>query len=67
MPDAPPEHTDAEYYGMFMTALSGLVDDAELSGYSLEGISLLRSARERFMAEFLERRPDAWRRNGGVK
>ena len=60
MPDKPHEHTDADYYGMFMTGLFGLIDDAELSGYSPDGIALLRSARDNFWAEFRDRHPDAW-------
>ena len=60
MPDKPPKHTDADYYGMFMTGLFGLLDDAELSNYSSEGIALLRAAKDRFWAEFRERHPGAW-------
>jgi hypothetical protein len=55
-----PPYTDADYYGFFMTGLFGLVDDAELSGYSPEGIALLREAQDLFWREFRKRHPDAW-------
>lgn len=48
MPENIPPYTDADYYGFFMTGLFGLVDDAELSGYSPEGIALLRQAQDFF-------------------
>jgi len=54
------KHTDADYYGFFMTALLGLVDDAELSGYSQEATESLRRARDLFMQEFLARHPGHW-------
>jgi len=57
-----PKHSDADYYGMFMTGLFGLLDDAELSGYSPEGIAHLRQARELFWAEFNHRHPGHWNR-----
>ena len=57
------EDKDAEYYGYFMTALFGLVDDAELSGYDPDGQKHLRQARDLFMAEFLRRHPNAWRQD----
>lgn len=53
-------HTDADYYGMFMTGLFGLIDDAELAGYSAEGIEHLRAARELFWKEFHQRHPNQW-------
>jgi hypothetical protein len=34
------EHTDGDDDGMFMTGLFGPIDDAELLGYSQEGIAL---------------------------
>jgi hypothetical protein len=55
-------HTDADYYGFFMTALLGLVDDAELSGYSREATESLRRARDLFMQEFHSRHPEHWRK-----
>ncbi len=58
--DNTPLESDAAYYGYFMTALFGLVDDAELSGYSAEGIEHLRKARELFWREFQARHPDGW-------
>jgi hypothetical protein len=55
-------HDRAEdYYGSFMTALFGLVDDAELSGYSPEATALMRQAQELFWAEFMQRHPGAWK------
>lgn len=60
MPQNPIEHTDADYYGYFMTALMGLEDDASLSGYSQAGQELLREAIKIFMAEFEERHPGKW-------
>jgi len=44
MPQNTPPYTDADYYGFFMTSLFGLVDDAELSGYSPDATTLLRQA-----------------------
>ena len=58
--NAPP-HTDAHYYGMFMSGLYGLADDAELLGYSAEATALLLQAKELFMREFRARHPDAWK------
>jgi len=58
-----PQHTDAAYYGFFMTGLLGLLDDAELSGYSAAGVAHLRRAREEFWREFQTRHPDAWKRS----
>jgi hypothetical protein len=52
--------SDADYYGMFMTGLFGLVDDAELSGYEPKGVVHLRLARDLFWAEFQRRHPGAW-------
>jgi hypothetical protein len=60
MPQNTPPYTDAEYYGFFMTSLFGLVDDAQLSGYSPEGTALLRQAQDLFRQEFRTRHPDAW-------
>lgn len=60
MPQNMPPYTDADYYGFFMTGLLGLVDDAELFGYSPEGTALLRQAQELFCQEFRTRHPDAW-------
>ncbi|QTH19820.1 hypothetical protein HRJ34_15765 [Rhizorhabdus wittichii] len=60
--DETPKHTDAEYYGFFMTGLFGLIDDGSLSGYSGEGVVLLCKARDLFWEEFQSRHPDAWRR-----
>lgn len=60
MPQNLPPYTDAAYYGFFMTSLSGLVDDAELSGYSPKGTTLLRQAQDLFWQEFRTRHPDAW-------
>ena len=57
-----PKHTDAEYYGFSMTGLFGQIDDASLSGYSSEGVALLRKARDLFWEEFQSRHPDACRR-----
>ena len=48
---------DADYYGYFMTALFGLIDDAELSGYDQDAVEHLRRARELFWAEFRQRHP----------
>jgi hypothetical protein len=56
-----PPYSDADCYGFFMTGLFGLIDDAELAGYSPYGIELLREARELFWAEFKERHPAAWK------
>lgn len=56
------DHTDADYYGFFMTGLLGLVDDAELSGYSREATESLRRARDLFMEEFNARHPGHWER-----
>jgi hypothetical protein len=55
-----PPYTDADYYGFFMTEVFGLVDHAELSGYSPEGTALLREAQDLFWQEFKTRHPDAW-------
>lgn len=54
----PTPHTDADYYGFFMTALFGLVDDAELSGYSSEATALLRQAQELFSARVQDTPPE---------
>jgi hypothetical protein len=51
---------DAEYYGYFMTAVMGLLDDAELSAYDAEGVRHLRMAKDLFSAEFQRRHPGAW-------
>lgn len=59
---AEPTDKDEEYYGYFMTALFGLVDDAELSGYSAEALEHLRRARDIFMTEFKSRHPLGWTR-----
>jgi len=59
-----PPYADADYYGFFMTGLFGLIDDAELAGYSPYGIELLREARELFWAEFKETHPAAWEPEG---
>jgi hypothetical protein len=53
-------HTDGDYYGFFMTGLFGLLDDAEQAGYSSEGLSHLRAARDAFLREFHQRHPDQW-------
>jgi hypothetical protein len=58
-----PQHSDADYYGFFMTALFGLRDDAELSGYSSEGIEHLSKAEALFLAEFNARHPGHWDRD----
>ncbi|MEJ2458658.1 MAG: hypothetical protein P8Y58_11130 [Novosphingobium sp.] len=58
-PTAP--KTDADDYGRFMTALLGLLDDAELSGYSAAGIDALREAADMFFAELTERHPNVWK------
>jgi hypothetical protein len=55
-----PPYTDADYYGQFMTALFGLIDDADLSGYDREATKLMRQARDRYWEEFKERHPDQW-------
>jgi hypothetical protein len=60
--DTPTSDRAEEYYGYFMTGLFGLLDDAELSGYSAEGIEHLRRAQEAFWREFRERHPTAWSR-----
>jgi hypothetical protein len=52
----------ADEYGGFMTALFGLLDDAELLGYDAEGVACLRAARDLFWAEFQRRHPEAWSR-----
>ena len=56
-------HTDGDYYGFFMTGLLGLLDDAQISSYSPEGIEHLRAAREAFSREFRQRHPDQWAPN----
>jgi hypothetical protein len=61
MDETKPRHTDADYYGSFMTGLFGLVDDAQLSGYSAEATALLHQARELFWREFHARHPHAWK------
>lgn len=58
----PPAHTDADYYGFFMTGLFGVIDDAEMAGYNREGTELLRQAREIFWQEFSQRHPGHWER-----
>jgi hypothetical protein len=57
-----PPHTEADYYGFFMTSLFGIIDDAEMSGYNPEATELLRQAREIFWREFTERHPGHWDR-----
>ena len=58
------EENGQDYYGYFMTALFGLIDDAELSAYSAEGIEHLRRAREAFLKEFMSRHPSGFRKAG---
>ena len=60
MTKPPKEHSPADEYGYFMTGLMGLEDDATLSGYSTQGIELLREAIRVFGAEFDERHPRHW-------
>jgi len=60
MPENAPPHSDAEYYGFFMTSLFGLLDDAQLTGYSPAGTEMLRQAQNLFWEEFKSRHPDAW-------
>lgn len=55
-----PKHSDADNYGFFMTALFGLIDDAELSGYSPDATALLCRARDLYWQEFSARHPGAW-------
>ena len=62
--DAAPKHTDADYYGMFMSGLFGLIDSAELSGYSAEATALLNQACEIFRSEHQARHPNAWKPRG---
>lgn len=55
-----PEQSDAEYYKLFVTGLSGLLNAAEFRGYSPEAIAFLQKAYETFWEEFHARHPGAW-------
>ena len=41
-----------DYYAIFLNALEGLIDDAEMSGYDSDGIGHLREASEFFRSEY---------------
>jgi hypothetical protein len=47
-----------EVYGTFLSALSGLEDDASIEGFSTEGLGHLRAALKAFGAEYKERHGD---------
>ena len=55
------DNKEAEYYAYFFNALSGLIDDAALSGYDREGQDLLVQARHRFAQEFKRLHPDTYK------
>jgi len=58
-----PPYSEADDYGHFLTALFGLIDEAELAGYSSEAVELLRSARDKFWDESRDRHPGLWERD----
>ena len=39
-------------YAMFLNALDGLIDDAEMSGWDGDGLTNLREAREFFSSDY---------------
>ena len=43
---------EPDYYMMFLNALEGLIDSAEMSGYDADGIAQLREARELFWSDY---------------
>jgi hypothetical protein len=51
---------EAAYYSFFLTHLSSVTGEAEVSAYSKEGAGLLRQAEGLFRAEFKERHPECW-------
>jgi len=46
------DRTPKENYASFLNALAGIEDDAEIEGYSQEGIRFLREALEEFRSEY---------------
>ncbi len=41
-----------DYYAMFLNALAGLIDDAEMSGWDEDGLTHLREAQEFFRSDY---------------
>lgn len=44
--------TDPDYYALFLNALRGLIDDAELSNYDADGAEHLREALAFFESDY---------------
>jgi hypothetical protein len=45
-----------DFYAMFLNALDGLIDDAEMSGWDGDGLTNLREAREFFSSDYRVRK-----------
>jgi len=45
-----------DYYAIFLNAISGLIDDAEMLGWDEDGIAQLREANEFFRSDYRIRR-----------
>jgi hypothetical protein len=41
-----------DFYAMFLNALNGLIDDAEMSGWDADGLTSLREAHEFFSSDY---------------